>query len=1021
MNVDDVALKDIEALAAQKEQEWQSAVTIQIKALRETLNVKTQECNDVNKKFLKLKEDFKYNLKLLNERDQELTVLDEATQKLKISESNFLAEISDLHIRVDNTKEQLCREKQAKTEMEMHYKQRLIDQQTKTEIFRTAKNNEVEEVMSELRRMKLQHEQKISQLECELESQKVELVHEFEGLMKAREKEFITKEEEFRSKESTMKMKNKLLSKEMEFIKEKQQESTGAVQVAEETTEALSKKLQQTEWELADMSALKNARILELESQVKNLRSMNDKIEQDFQQRRIQLDKDVRAKQANIMAAKQANLDREKSFEDQIRKLSNELECAKLETNRALWDSNDMKRNLEAEIEKLNGLINDLNARLEEAILAKSKSVVAKDTEIITQSKRVDILRNENVQLKKNIEKYKEELANSVKREEELEQSKTQLKLNWKRKCEDVESKTYNKTEDLASNLVQAKTAAEAKTKMLENDLKEVNSILDAASHERDVAIHILNQHHLINDFNVLIENTDDGHHTGNTILSQRMQDLQDRNEQLRVVIKQMTTDMQVLKLSQGESKTSSMLVDGNKFEDRDAYLESLEKEILELKRDKRRLEDKLPGLQESNKSHKSNTVMVDEPVKLTEVSGSHPTIQNHINELNKTIASLEAEKMEFRANVQKLQANLNHQLLLSQQHEREAKDSSLKVQQLEYEATATKHRTDQETKQLKDRISALSLNLAEAQREADEYYRGGIKNNMRAMELSGKISQLTVDMASNTPWVSNHVQAKLMQDLQNEVTSLRKKLAHAKQHSIMAGRDGAAAGNKELHHKLKMARLKIRSLIQEKNLLLEAGNKMRAELMSFERNKEEPKTKGSGLSDSEVKNIPEKLEESSQDNRLQRMEKLQYQLTKQQLAFAQRRTLPESGNSSTEESSTGAKEIAPVLLPTSVPNAPKQPMMYSMSSIDDSSMKEVWKMLDQAPSSPSIMGDDDPLKSQTAPNQGASSPRIRSSSPIQEQRPKKLISRKAKPKIRNYNVKDDVAFRGRTGISAKR
>ena len=66
------------------------------------------------------------------------------------------------------------------------------------------------------------------------------------------------------------------------------------------------------------------------------------------------------------------------------------------------------------------------------------------------------------------------------------------------------------------------------------------------------------------------------------------------------------------------------------------------------------------------------------------------------------TSASLEAEKMEFRANVQKLQTNLDHQLLHSQQHEREAKDSSLKVQQLEYEATATKHRTDQETKQLK-------------------------------------------------------------------------------------------------------------------------------------------------------------------------------------------------------------------------------------------------------------------------------------------------------------------------------
>jgi len=50
-------------------------------------------------------------------------------------------------------------------------------------------------------------------------------------------------------------------------------------------------------------------------------------------------------------------------------------------------------------------------------------------------------------------------------------------------------------------------------------------------------------------------------------------------------------------------------------------------------------------------------------------------------------------------------------------------------------------------------------LQLAEARREADEYYKGGLRNNMRAMELSGKISQLTMDLASDTPWISSHVQ----------------------------------------------------------------------------------------------------------------------------------------------------------------------------------------------------------------------------------------------------------------------
>ena len=63
---------------------------------------------------------------------------------------------------------------------------------------------------------------------------------------------------------------------------------------------------------------------------------------------------------------------------------------------------------------------------------------------------------------------------------------------------------------------------------------------------------------------------------------------------------------------------------------------------------------------------------------------------------------SLEAEKVDMRAQLQKLQAKFDHQLIVSQQHEQESNSVSSKLQQLELEGTANKHRSEQEIKRLK-------------------------------------------------------------------------------------------------------------------------------------------------------------------------------------------------------------------------------------------------------------------------------------------------------------------------------
>jgi len=57
----------------------------------------------------------------------------------QVKESQFLSELSDLRITADNLKTKLNRETDRRKEMELQYKQRIVEHQTQFEIFRTSK------------------------------------------------------------------------------------------------------------------------------------------------------------------------------------------------------------------------------------------------------------------------------------------------------------------------------------------------------------------------------------------------------------------------------------------------------------------------------------------------------------------------------------------------------------------------------------------------------------------------------------------------------------------------------------------------------------------------------------------------------------------------------------------------------------------------------------------------------------------------------------------------------------------
>ena len=118
-----VETSSLQELVEQKENEWREAQQLQNKSLQNALKEKERQLNNERVRFRKFKEDFEYNLKLLEERDQELQRYDALFSQVRNINSLRDGEVSDLKIQLDDLKLKLSHEEKAKEELQRHYQQ----------------------------------------------------------------------------------------------------------------------------------------------------------------------------------------------------------------------------------------------------------------------------------------------------------------------------------------------------------------------------------------------------------------------------------------------------------------------------------------------------------------------------------------------------------------------------------------------------------------------------------------------------------------------------------------------------------------------------------------------------------------------------------------------------------------------------------------------------------------------------------------------------------------------------------
>lgn len=115
---------DLEAQLALKEREWKELQALRIQQLEMALAETTEQLSTQRERFLRLRDDFQFNLHVLEERDKELERYDALVVRVQTLDSIRQEELSELRIQVAKLQDTLAEERRQNEDLQAQYQRR---------------------------------------------------------------------------------------------------------------------------------------------------------------------------------------------------------------------------------------------------------------------------------------------------------------------------------------------------------------------------------------------------------------------------------------------------------------------------------------------------------------------------------------------------------------------------------------------------------------------------------------------------------------------------------------------------------------------------------------------------------------------------------------------------------------------------------------------------------------------------------------------------------------------------------
>ncbi|XP_053424239.1 coiled-coil domain-containing protein 57 isoform X2 [Nycticebus coucang] len=779
----------LDELLARKEEEWRALQAHRTRLQEAALQDTHSQLEDTQRKLQRLREDFVYNLQVLEERDLELERYDAAFAQSRGRDEARQAEVSELKIEVAKLKQALTQAARRTEELQQQHQHRLQELCLELERVHSDKNGEINHHREQYENLKWRLERKLEELDGELALQRQELLLEFESEMQKREHEFRLQADSMSNAVLSQELKVKLLNKELEALKEAGVKAAECMQKAETANSELEKKLQHQARALQDLEAVKNARIKDLENKLHSVQLTRKKEEETFKRKHEELDRLARERDEVLAAMKGAHREQLQVLEAKVRELQAHCKALEAQLHRAEWRQADAARERDAVADRLREDASALKCAWDAQVAQMSKEMTSKDLQLQMLQEEEVKLKAQLAGLQQDIGRYKQQLSLAVEREQSLQREQVQLGLDWQRRCDDIERDQIQKSEALIQGLTAARDQVAAKLQEAERVLQGQEMVLKAVTLERDQAVQALRMPRSLGlGAQMLLRQHEE--EVTKDFPSGEIQQLQEQNTSLRNAIAQMRREMETLS---GQTLLSAQLGrenSGTNQPDPKAggdtatpdYVLAFEAEIQNLK-------DKFKVLEE----HLGDVL---DPWK---ISSSHMDTQASTHAWTEAPGSVQARQVSTGLALRKLGDRVHLLNLLVTRLRKKVLQKPLELDTVQHELPHEMDQVHLEVLELRTQVAELGAHLTVAWQEGREP--SGQKqpqaSNTAALRKEG-----TGDGAPMLPEgpeeLSIHLQTSSVHQLQR---------------------------------KLKEAARKILSLLLEKEQLIEMGNRLRAEL----------------------------------------------------------------------------------------------------------------------------------------------------------------------------------------------
>ncbi|XP_042773130.1 coiled-coil domain-containing protein 57 isoform X4 [Panthera leo] len=479
-------------LLARKEEEWRALRAHRCQLQEAALQDAHSQLHEAQGALRRLREDFVYNLQVLDERDRELERYDAAFARARAREEARQAEVSELRVEAARLRRALASEARRLDDLQRRHQLNLEEHRLELERAHSEKNGEIDQQREQYENLKWRLERKLEELDGELALQRQELLRELESETQKREHEFRLQADRMSNEVLTHELKVKLLDKELAALKEAAARAAESLRSAEAANSELRDQLQRGGQELRDLAAAKDARIKDLEGQLHSEQRARKKEEEAFRRKHEALDHLAREKDAVLVAMKGAHVEQLQA-----------LEARALE--------------LQAHGDSLELQLRGAERRQAEALKEKDAAM----------------------------DKYKQQLLAAVERERCLHRDKVQLELDWRHRCDSRERDHYRASEDLLQALTAARDQVAAKLQETERTLCDREVVLKALTLERDRAVQALRTRGPLPEKEVLLRHREE--EVSESFPSSEIQRLQEQNASLRRAVAEMREEMETL------------------------------------------------------------------------------------------------------------------------------------------------------------------------------------------------------------------------------------------------------------------------------------------------------------------------------------------------------------------------------------------------------------------------------------------------------------------------------------------